>query len=67
MFPISNTPETAQWLPYLNSVRYFLAIIRDIFLKGGGGEILWPQFAALAALGVAHLSISSLRFQKRMT
>lgn len=66
MFPISNMPEPAQWLTYLNPLRYFLVIIRDIFLKGSGLEILWPQFAALAVLGVALLSISSLRFQKRM-
>jgi ABC-2 type transport system permease protein len=67
MFPISNMPEPAQWLTYLNPLRYFLVIIRDIFLKGSGWEILWPQFAALAVLGAALLLISSLRFQKRMT
>ncbi|MFZ3261479.1 MAG: ABC transporter permease [Thiobacillus sp.] len=66
MFPISNMPEPAQWLTYLNPLRYFLVIIRDIFLKGSGLEILWPQFAALAVLGTALLLISSLRFKKRM-
>lgn len=66
MFPISNMPEPAQWLTYLNPLRYFLVIIRDIFLKGSGWEILWPQFAALAVLGTTLLIISSLRFQKRM-
>lgn len=66
MFPISNMPELAQWLTYLNPLRYFLVIIRDIFLKGSGWEILWPQFAALAVLGVVLLTFSSLRFQKRM-
>ena len=66
MFPISNMPEPAQWLTYLNPLRYFLEIIRAIFLKGSGWEILWPQFAALAVLGMALLTISSLRFQKRM-
>jgi ABC-2 type transport system permease protein len=67
MFPISNMPEPAQWLTYLNPLRYFLEIIRAIFLKGSGLDALWPQFAALAALGTALLTISSLRFQKRMT
>src|SRR5574340_1532992 len=66
MFPISNMPEPAQWLTYLNPLRYFLVIIRDIFLKGSGWEILWPQFAALAVLGTALLTMSSLRFKKRM-
>lgn len=66
MFPISNMPPAAQWLTYLNPLRYFLVIIRGIFLKGSGLETLWPQFAALAILGIALLSISSTRFQKRM-
>ncbi len=66
MFPISNMPEPAQWLTYLNPLRYFLVIIRDIFLKGSGWDILWPQFAALAVLGTALLTMSSLRFKKRM-
>lgn len=66
MFPISNMPEPAQWLTYINPLRYFLVIIRDIFLKGSGMEILWPQFAALAVLGAALLLVSSLRFKKRM-
>ncbi len=66
MFPISNMPEPAQWLTYLTPLRYFLVIIRDIFLKGSGWEILWPQFAALAVLGTALLTMSSLRFKKRM-
>jgi ABC-2 type transport system permease protein len=66
MFPISNMPLAAQWLTYLNPLRYFLVIIRGIFLKGSGLETLWPQFAALAVLGIALLSISSTRFQKRM-
>ncbi len=66
MFPISNMPEPAQWVTYLNPLRYFLVIIRAIFLKGSGFDALWTQFAALAILGAALLTLSSLRFQKRM-
>ncbi len=66
MFPISNMPEPAQWITYLNPLRYFLVIIRGIFLKGSGLGILWPQFVALAILGSALLVLSSMRFRKRM-
>lgn len=66
MFPISNMPDPAQWITYLNPLRYFLVIIRGIFLKGSGLDVLWPQFIALAILGAALLTLSSLRFQKRM-
>ena len=66
MFPIANMPEPAQWITYVNPLRYFLVIIRDLFLKGSGMDVLWPQFAALAVLGVVLLTLSSLRFRKRM-
>ncbi len=66
MFPISNMPEPAQWITYVNPLRYFLVIIRGIFLKGSGFELLWPQFAALGLLGAFLLTLSTLRFRKRM-
>ncbi|GAB4387667.1 MAG: ABC transporter permease [Thermodesulfovibrionales bacterium] len=66
MFPIENMPQAIQYATYLNPLRYFLIIIRGLFLKGAGLEILWPQMAVLAALGLAAMTISSLRFKKRM-
>jgi ABC-2 type transport system permease protein len=65
MFPISNMPPAAQWIAYANPLTYFLGIIRGIFLKGSGLAVLWPQFVALAVLGVVLLGASSLRFRKR--
>jgi len=66
MFPVENMPVLFQYLTYLNPLRYFLVIIRGIFLKGTGMDILWPQIAALLVLGVAVITISSLRFKKRL-
>ncbi|MBT8144599.1 MAG: ABC transporter permease [Gammaproteobacteria bacterium] len=66
MFPIANMPQVIQWLTYLNPLRYFLVIIRGIFLKGIGPEVLWPQMAALGVLGVATLWLASKRFQKTL-
>ena len=65
-FPIANMPDAIQYLTYLNPLRYFLIIIRGIFLKGNGTDILWPQMLALLALGAAVLTASTLRFQKRL-
>ena len=65
-FPIENMPEVVQWITYLNPLRYFLVIIRGIFLKGIGAEILWPQMVALGALGIIVLGLSALRFTKRL-
>ncbi|MGA7614277.1 MAG: ABC transporter permease [Thermoanaerobaculia bacterium] len=66
MFPIANMPEPIQWLTYLNPIRYFLVIVRGIFLKGTGVAVLWPQMAALGLLGVTMLTIASSRFRKTL-
>ncbi|MHB8109166.1 MAG: ABC transporter permease [Syntrophorhabdaceae bacterium] len=66
MFPIENMPFPVQLITYLNPLRYFLIIIRGIFLKGSGIGILWPQFLALFILGVSVVAMSSLRFKKRL-
>jgi len=65
-FPIRNMPGPVQVLTYLNPIRYFMEIVRGIFLKGIGVEVLWPQMAALAALGTMILGFSALRFHKRL-
>ena len=65
-FPIANMPEPAQWLTFLNPLRYYIVIIRGIFLKGIGLEILWPQLAALGALGGVLLSLAVKRFHKTL-
>ena len=64
IYPIANMPLVVQWLTYLNPLRYFLVIIRGLFLKGVGLHVLWPQMAGLAVLGVALLTLASGRFRK---
>jgi len=64
MFPIANMPEIIQWLTYLNPLRYFLVIVRGIFLKGVGASILWPQMGALAVIGTVMLVLAMQRFRK---
>ncbi len=65
-FPIRNMPEVVQYLTYLNPLRYFMEIVRGVFLKGVGFEVLWPQIAALAVYGVLVLSLSAMRFHKTL-
>jgi ABC-2 type transport system permease protein len=66
VFPLENLPTWIQYLTYANPLRYFLVIIRGVFLKGNGLNILWPQMLALAVLGGLMILLSSLRFQKRL-
>ena len=65
-FPIRNMPEVVQWITFINPVRYFMEIVRGIFLKGSGMNTLWPQLAALAVFGATILWLSVLRFHKTM-
>jgi ABC-2 type transport system permease protein len=66
MFPIANMPQVIQGMTFLNPLRYFLIIIRGIFLKGVGPSVLWPQMLALAVMGILTLWAASRRFDKTM-
>jgi ABC-2 type transport system permease protein len=65
-FPISTMPQWMQYLTYLVPLRYFLIVLRSTYLKGAGMEILWPQMAAMAGLGVGLLTVAILRFHKAL-
>ena len=64
IYPIANMPRVVQWLTLFNPLRYFLVIIRGVFLKGIGIDILWPQLLALVAIGVAVMAFAVTRFHK---
>ena len=59
-------PGWIQQITYLIPLRYFLVILRGIFLKGVGLETLWPQALALLAWGLAILGLATLRSSKRL-
>jgi len=66
MFPIENMPRVIQWVTYLIPLRYFLNIVRGIFLKGVGIEVLWGDALMLLVLGLTLFAMASLRFTKRL-
>jgi ABC-2 type transport system permease protein len=66
IFPIENMPPIMQAFTYLIPLRYFLIIVRGIFLKGVGMAVLWPQVAALLVWGLAILTLATLRSTKRL-
>ncbi len=65
-FPIRSMPTPIQYFTYLNPMRYFLEVVRGIYLKGSGMDVLWPNYVALAVFGVTILSISVSRFHKTL-
>jgi ABC-2 type transport system permease protein len=65
IFPIENMPAVIQPVTYLIPLRYFLIIVRGIFLKGIGLDLLWPQAAAMATWGLVVLALAVSRSRKR--
>jgi ABC-2 type transport system permease protein len=65
-FPVANMPRIIQYATYVIPLRYFLEIVRGVFLKGAGLAELWPQALALFGIGAAILSLSVLRFHKTL-
>lgn len=66
MFPLDSMPTPIRAITYLIPVRYYLEIVRGIFLRGVGVEVLWPQTLCLLGLGSMLLYASVLRFSKRI-
>jgi ABC-2 type transport system permease protein len=64
--PIAAMPEALQWLTYLDPLRFFLVVLRGVYLKGVGLHVLWPQMAAMMTFGVVMLTVSVFRFQKSL-
>jgi len=66
IYPIANMPPAVQWVTIVNPLRHVLVIIRGIFLKGVGADILWPQMLALFLIGFAVLAFAVSRFRKTL-
>jgi ABC-2 type transport system permease protein len=64
--PIANMPKFFQWLTYLFPSRYFIEIVRGIYLKGIGIDYLYPQVLALAFSGLLILLYSIKSFKKQL-
>jgi ABC-2 type transport system permease protein len=65
-YPISSMPLSFQWLTVLNPVRHFLEIVRGIFLKGAGVDVLWSQYLALTIMAAGTLWMAIIRFRRSM-
>ena len=66
IFPIANMPKAIQLITYFTPLRYFLEIVRGIFLKGVRAAYLWNQIWPLCLFGVALLGLSIIRFKKKL-
>ena len=65
-YPITNMPQVIQWLTFINPLRYFMVVVRSIFLKGVGIDILWTQLLPLFIMGILVISFSALKFRRSL-
>jgi len=66
IFPIENMPGVIQPFTYLIPLRYFLVIVRGMFLKGVGLESFWPDALMMLAWGVTVLTLATMRSRKTL-
>jgi len=66
VFPIQNMPKAFQLVTYAVPLRYYVQVLRGVFLKGVGLEVLWPQGLAMLGLGIAILTVARIRFRRRL-
>ncbi len=66
VFPISSMPWALQLISYLVPARYFLVVIRGIFLKGVGAGVLWPDIVALIIFATLMVTLASLRLRRSL-
>jgi ABC-2 type transport system permease protein len=67
MFPVDSMPALVKPITYLIPLRYFLVVIRSIFLKGAGPADLWPQLAAMTVFSILIFGFALLRFRKKLS
>ena len=60
-------PEAVQWLNYVNPLRYFLVILRGVFLEGDSFTILFPYYWPMIIIALATLSLAGWLFRHRMS
>lgn len=64
--PIANMPPLIQKLTLLNPMRYFMVILRGVFLQGQPFHLLIDQFWPLAVIGLSTLTIAGWLFRRRL-
>jgi ABC-2 type transport system permease protein len=64
--PIANMPPAVRYLTYLNPMRYFLIVLRSVFLQGTPFNLLLPQFWPMLAIAAVTLTIAGWLFRHRM-
>jgi ABC-2 type transport system permease protein len=65
-FPLENMPLAIRWLAYIDPLKYFITMLRNVMLKGGVPELYWPNVAVLFMMLVAAVLIAAKRFRQTL-
>jgi len=66
MYAITNMPHAIQMITYFIPARYFIVLLKGIYLKGIGMEILWVESSFLAVFGLVMLVLANVKFRKKL-
>ena len=64
--PIANMPKVVQWLTLADPLRYFLVIVRNVFLEGSSFGVLFNQLWPMGIIGVISLALAGWLFRHRL-
>lgn len=66
MYAISNMPKPIQMITHLIPARYFVVLLKGIYLKGVGLQILWTEAVLLVVFSVLMVVWANLKFKKKL-
>lgn len=65
--PLENVPQFMRVVAAVNPLRYFIVVLREVYLEGAGFRYLWKEALAMGAIGMVTLMLAALRFRKRLS
>jgi ABC-2 type transport system permease protein len=66
-YPIRSMPTVLQWITYLVPAKYFVILLKGIYLKGVGPRVLYVEGIFLAVFGLVMFVLANRKFKKRLT
>ncbi len=66
IFPVENMPDFIQYVAAFIPLKYYLTIVRDLFLKGSGFADVWREAVILLAWGLGILTLATFKFRKKL-
>ncbi|MGE5309128.1 MAG: ABC transporter permease [Deltaproteobacteria bacterium] len=66
VFPVENMPRLVQWITVLDPLKYYITIVRGLYLKDVGLRVIWPDMLGLLIIGAGIITVSSLIFKRTL-